>query len=139
MIILDTNVLSEAAKPVPASAVMRWLADQPVLSLFTTAITQAEILYGIELLPKGKRRSALQAAAEGLFAEEFAGRILPFDAVAARVYPQIRVARKSAGRPLAEADAQIAAIARAHRATVATRNEADFAGCGIAVVNPWTG
>src|SRR5580693_7239059 len=108
MVILDTNVLSEAAKPVPSPAVMRWLAAQPFLSLFTTAITQAEILYGIELLPKGKRRVALQAAAEGIFAEDFAGRILPFDAVAAQTYPQIRAARKSTGRPLADADAQIA-------------------------------
>jgi toxin FitB len=126
MIVLNTNVLSEAAKPVPEPAVMRWLAGQPFV--------------GIELFPKGKRRAALQAAAEGIFAIEFAGRILPFDfdTAAAQAYPHIRAERKSAGHPLAEADAQIAAIAKVHRAAVATRNESDFRGCGITVINPWT-
>ena len=105
--------------------------------LVAACTMHSEILDGIQLLPKGKRRVALQAAAEGIFAEDFAGRILPFDAVAAQTYPQIRATRKSTGRPLADADAQIAAIARVHRASVATRNEADFEGCGITVVNPW--
>ncbi len=79
MIILDTNVLDEVMKPAPSARVMRWPGKYPALRLFTTTITQAEILYGVELLPKGKRRAALQSAVEAMFAEEFAGRILPFD------------------------------------------------------------
>jgi predicted nucleic acid-binding protein len=75
MIILDTNVLSEVMKPTPSPRVLRWVGQYPALRLFTTAITQAEILYGLELLPKGKRRNDLQLAAEAMFMEEFAGRI----------------------------------------------------------------
>lgn len=137
MIILDTNVLSEVMKPTPSPRVLRWVGQYPALRLFTTAITQAEILYGLELLPKGKRRSALQSAAEAMFAEEFAGRILPFDRDAALVFPEIACARRTVGRPLTEFDTQIAAIARARGAAVATRNTDDFDGCGIAVLNPW--
>jgi toxin FitB len=137
MIILDTNVLSEMMRLTPSSRVLRWVGQYPALRLFTTAITQAEILYGLELLPKGKRRSTLQSAAEAMFAEEFAGRILPFDRDAALVFPQIACARRAVGRPVTQFDTQIAAIARAHGAAVATRNTDDFDGCGIAVLNPW--
>ena len=137
MIILDTNVLSEVMKLTPSPRVLRWVGQYPALRLFTTAITQAEILYGLELLPKGKRRSALQSAAEAMFAEDFAGRILPFDRDAALVFPQIAGARRVAGRPVTQFDTQIAAIARVHGAAVATRNTHDFDGCGIVVFNPW--
>ena len=137
MIILDTNVLSEVMKLTPSPRVLRWVGQYPALLLFTTAITQAEILYGLELLPKGKRRSALQSAAEAMFAEDFAGRILPFDRDAALVFPQIACARRAAGRPITQFDTQIAAIARVHGAAVATRNTHDFDGCGIVVFNPW--
>jgi toxin FitB len=137
MIILDTNVLSEVMRPTPSSRVLRWVGQYPALRLFTTAITQAEILYGLELLPKGKRRSALQSAAEAMFAEEFAGRILPFDKDAALAFPQIACARRAAGRPVTQFDTQIAAIALARGAAVATRNTDDFDGCGIAVLDPW--
>ena len=94
MIVLDTNVLSEALKPSPDEAVLRWLAGQNREAVFTTAITQAKILYGVQLLPPGKRRSRLHAAVERLFVEEFPERILPFDSESALVYPKI-VARRA--------------------------------------------
>lgn len=137
MIILDTNVLSEVMKPAPSPRVLRWLGQFPASRLFTTAITQAEILYGLELLPKGKRRSALQSAVEAMFAEDFVGRILPFDGEAARVFPQIAFARRALGRPVTQFDTQIAAIARTRGAAIATRNTPDFENCGIPVLNPW--
>jgi hypothetical protein len=138
VIVLDTNVLSEALKPLPSVTVLHWLGAQEPASVFTTTITQAEILYGIETLPPGKRRVRLLAAVEKMFAAEFAGRILPFDEDAARAFAGIVAARDSAGRPISQFDAMIAAIARSHRAAVATRNIADFQHCGINVVNPWT-
>jgi toxin FitB len=137
MIILDTNVLSEVMKPSPSPQVMTWLGQYPALRLFTATITQAEILYGVELLPKGRRRTALQAAVEATFAEEFAGRILPFDSEAAGAFRHVALARRALGRPVTQFDAQIAAIALARGASLATRNTADFEGCGVAVFNPW--
>ena len=137
MIILDTNVLSEVMRPVPTAEVLHWLARHPASSLFTTTITQAEILYGLELLPKGKRRAALQFAVDAMFEEDFADRILPFDSDAARVFPQIAASRRASGRPITQWDAQIAAIARSRGAALATRNIGDFEHCGISVLNPW--
>lgn len=138
MIILDTNVLSEPIKPLPCGPVVDWLAAQEFAEVFTTSITQAEILRGIELLPAGKRRMKLHEAADQMFAEEFHGRILPFDDEAARVYAKISAARSAAGRPIPQSDAMIASIARTRHATVATRNTRDFGGCDIQLVNPWT-
>lgn len=138
MIVLDTNVLSEALKPLPSPIVLHWLAAQEPSAVFTTTITQAEVLYGIETLPPGKRRMRLLAAVEKMFAEEFEGRILPFDEDAARVFARIVAARDAAGHPISQFDAMIAAIASSHRAAVATRNTADFQHCGIDVINPWT-
>ena len=109
MIVLDTNVLSEVMRPLPTAKVLRWLATHPASRLFTTTITQAEILYGLELLPKGKRRAALESAVEAMFEEDFAGRILPFDSDAARVFPQIAASRRALGRHITQWDAQIAA------------------------------
>ncbi len=137
MIVLDTNVVSELMKAVPAEAVTRWIAGHRATTLYTTAITQSEILYGILLLPAGKRRSALEAAAGAMFIQDFASRILPFGIEAAHPYAQIAAQRRRAGRPISQFDAQIAAIARAARAPLATRNVGDFEGCGIKVVNPW--
>ena len=137
MIVLDTNVVSELMKPAPADAVARWVADQPATTLYTTSITQAEILHGIMLLPAGKRRSALEAAAEAMFEEDFGGRVLPFGREAAHAYAQIAAQRRRSGRPISHFDAQIAAIARSARAPVATRNVSDYGGCGIKVLNPW--
>jgi len=137
VIILDTNVLSELMKPAPAESVVRWMAAQPATSLYTTSITQAEIFHGIMLLPSGRRRNAFEAAAEAMFNEDFAGRILPFGSDAARPYARIAAERRRAGRPISHFDAQIAAIARSTGAAIATRNVADYAGCGVKVINPW--
>ncbi len=137
MIVLDTNVLSEAFKPSPSEAVMEWLAAFEPSTIFTTTITQAEMLYGIETMPRGKRRTRLMAAAGKIFAEDFEDRVLPFDEDAARAYCKIVAARDAAGRPISQADAMIAAIARSLRAAVATRNTADFEGCGVRLIDPW--
>ena len=138
MTILDTNVVSELMKPKPVPRVVAWLGAQPSTALYTTSITQAEILHGLMLLPAGHRRSALDAAVASMFAEDFAGRILPFASDAATAYAQIAFDRRRAGRPISHFDAQIAAIARSTGAAVATRNAADFQGCGVPVVDPWT-
>ena len=137
MIILDTNVLSEALRPSPSDQVLRWLAAQEPSAVYITAITQAEVLYGIEILPAGKRRARLAAAVDKIFSEEFSGRILPFDQEAARLFPQIVAGREAAGRPISQFDALIAAISCSRRAAIATRNTDDFQGCGIRIVNPW--
>lgn len=137
MIVLDTNVLSELMKPSPYNLVADWVADQPSSSLFTTTITQAEILYGIFLLPAGTRREALLKAAKAMFAVDFAGRVLPFDSSAAHAYAEIASARRNAGKPISQFDAQIASIATSRGASVASRNARDFHQCGPPVINPW--
>lgn len=137
MTILDTNVLSELMRPRPAMKVVDWMAAQPAATLYTTSITQAEILHGLMLLPPGRRRSALETAATSMFAEDFGGRILGFDSDAALPYAQIASDRRRAGRPISHFDAQIAAVARFMGAAIATRNTADFDGCGVTVVDPW--
>jgi predicted nucleic acid-binding protein len=137
VILLDTNVLSELMKAAPANSVVRWFSTQPVTSLYTTSITQAEVLHGIMLLPPGRRRSAFEAAADAMFEEDFAGRILSFGSDAAHPYARIAAERRHAGRPISHFDAQIAAIAQSAGAAVASRNVADFDGCGIEVITPW--
>jgi hypothetical protein len=137
VILLDTNVLSELMKAAPANSVVRWFSTQPTTSLYTTSITQAEVLHGILLLPPGRRRSAFEAAADAMFEKEFAGRILAFGSDAAHLYARIAAERHRAGRPISQFDAQIAAIAQSAGAAVASRNVADFDGCGIEVINPW--
>ena len=137
MIVLDTNVLSELMRPKPSARVAAWINRQPPPDLFTTSITEAEIFYGIELLAKGKRRDALLASAEGMFTEDLAGRVLPFDGDAAHHFAKIAAHRRAIGKPISHADAQIAAIARAHGAKLATGNGPDFADCGVTVIDPW--
>jgi hypothetical protein len=137
MIVVDTNVLSEAMRERPELRVVAWLKQQPVEETFTTVITKAEVLYGIELLPHGKNRAALTKAAESIFAETFSGRVLAFEEGSARYYAEIAATRRARGRPIEHPDAEIAAIARLHGATLATRNARDFADCGVRVVNPW--
>jgi toxin FitB len=137
MLIVDTNVISEIMQLQPSPRVLGWWGQQPASELFTSAVTVAEILYGIELLPRGKRQERLFTEAEAMFTQDFAGRILSFDEAAAGECAQIAARRRALGRPIAEFDAQIAAIASAHRATLATRNLADFDGCGVRLVNPW--
>jgi len=136
--ILDTNVVAEPMRPSPSATVLSWLSRKPDGGhFFVTTITVAEILFGIELLPNGKRRDKMLAQANATFVEDFAGRILPFDEPAARAFPEIAAARRAHGRPISELDAQIAAIAHSRTATLATRNTADFEGCGVRLVNPW--
>lgn len=137
MIIIDTNVLSETMRPAPVRQVLEWLAAQPVNEIFTTAVTQAEILSGIAYMPAGKRKHELQDRAEAMFREDFDGGILAFDTRCAPLYAEIVAAGRAVGHRISEFDAQIAAIARLHSATLATRNIRDFAECGIRVVNPW--
>ena len=137
MIILDTNLVSEALKPAPSELVLRWLSNQEQPAMFTTTITVAEVLYGIQALPFGKRRERLISGLERLIANEFEDRVLAFDQDAARVFPNIVVGRQRIGRPIALLDAMIASIARSHGSPVATRNTRDFEHCGVHVVNPW--
>jgi predicted nucleic acid-binding protein len=136
--VLDTNVVSEIMASSPSGAALAWIKKRRAADdLFITTITIAEILYGIELLPAGKRREGLNSEAEAMFAQDFAGRILEFNEQAARHFARIASSRRKAGRPIAEFDAQIAAIAHVNEAVLATRNIADFEGCGIPLVNPW--
>lgn len=137
MIVLDTNVLSELAKLSPDQNVRRWMNSQVPAEIFVTAITQAEMLSGIALLPDGRRRAGMQAAAEKLFAEQFQDKVLPFDGDAAISYAEIVAARKRRGRPVSKFDTLIAAIARAHNAAVATRDVGGFEHSGIVIINPW--
>jgi len=137
MIVLDTNVVSETMRAVPSSVVLDWLSRQQPEQLYSSTITLAEILYGIELLPDGKRRYELLAGAERMFATVLAGRVLTFDDRSARAFAKIGSGRRRVGRQMAEMDLQIAAIAYVHGAALATRNMADFESCGIRLVNPW--
>lgn len=136
MIVLDTNVLSEAMKPAPASAVALWMTRQRAQDLFTTAVSEAEILLGIAILPEGRRKQELEAAAKQILGL-FAGRILAFDTAAAQVYAGIAAARRKTGRPIGSFDAQIAAIARSRGMALATRNVPGFDGTGVTIIDPW--
>lgn len=137
MIVLDTNVISELLTAAPNAAVIDWLAMQHPSSIFTTAITEAEILYGLRLLPEGRRRRHLEAAILPIFREDIGGRVLPFDRDASNVYATIATDRRKAGRPISQFDAQIAAISISRGASLATRNVSDFAGIDLQVINPW--
>jgi len=137
MLLLDTNILSAAMASRPSPEVADWMAAQPPDYLFTTSVCQAEILSGIAVLSKGRRREALEMAALAMFREDFAGRILPFGSEAAVIYGELFAARRSAGRPVATADLMIASIARVHGADLVTRNTSDFEGCGLTLINPW--
>lgn len=137
MIVLDTNILSELMRPEPNPRVIDWLDNQDTACVAISAITVAEVLYGIERLANGKRKRTFAAIAGGMFDEEFAGRILPFDAEAAVYYAEQVATSERAGRRVSMADAQIAAICLQHGATLATRNVKGFAAMAVQVVDPW--
>ena len=137
MIVLDTNVVSEIIARTPSQKVLEWLRLQRRDTIYTTAITEAEILTGVAVMPQGKRRAELEVATGTLFESHFASRILPFDSEAARIYPRLVAARKRLGRPVTALDAQIGAICAANGAALATRNVRDFEGCGLQLINPW--
>jgi predicted nucleic acid-binding protein len=136
MIIVDTNVIFEIMRRVADPLAARWWREANPSQLFTTSITEAEIFAGIEIAPDGRRRVELAVGATQIF-DRFGGRILPFDSSAARAYGSVVTIRRRMGRPIAELDAQIAAIALCRDALLATRNVGDFAGCGVRLVNPW--
>ena len=136
--LLDTNVLSELMRSQPAATVLDWFAQNAQSAMHTSAVTQAEILTGIALLPVGQRRTALATSAEQMFEQDFADRCLPFDTAAAKHYAVLVAARTRQGQPVSTEDAQIAAIALATGLTVATRNTKDFENIkGLVQANPW--
>jgi len=137
MIVLDTNVVSELLRASPTPAVEAWLTGQDSAAVYLTAISAAELRYGVAIMANGKRRVMLAEAVDGILEEDFRDRILPFDSAASVEYANIGAERRAMGRPISQFDCQIAAIARAHGATIATRNVGDFEGCGLEVIDPW--
>ena len=138
MIILDTNVISELMCTAPETVVIDWIDTQADIDLFVTAITVAELLYGIARLPDGRRKSNLATHVERMIDEDLDHRVLPFDETAAPHYADIAVTRERVERPISVADAQIAAICRTYGSTLATRNVNDFADTGVTVIDPWS-
>jgi len=136
MIVLDTNVVSELMRPSPSTRVLTWVREHEESDLYTSAITLAEIRYGIERLADGRRKQALSAVADDVFGR-FAEQVLPFDARAALRYAAIVSRRERDGPPIDGFDAQIASICQQHSATLATRNVADFEHTGIELIDPW--
>lgn len=136
MIVLDTNVISELMKESPDKNVVDWISDFDAEQIYTTSITIAELHYGIEALPQGKRKLALRSALSGL-SGLFDKRVLSFDAKSALHYADITIRRKRQGRPISVLDSEIAAICSHHQITLATRNTVDFEALEIDVVNPW--
>jgi predicted nucleic acid-binding protein len=136
MIVLDTNIVSELMRATPAPAVLAWLQQASSTGLYTTAVTVAEIRYGIARLPLGHRRETLHQAANEIFAA-FPRQVLPFDLAAATAYADLVAGRERDGNPISGFDAQIAAICRSQAATLATRNTKDFADTGVTIIDPW--
>jgi toxin FitB len=137
VIILDTNVISELTRPVPDSGVIAWVDSQPTEETAVTAITVAELRYGVRRLPDGRRKTELSEAVSALVDADFRGRVEAFDALAAEQYADVVATRERTGGPISTSDAQIAAICRVLNATLATRNTADFTGTGVGLINPW--
>ena len=137
MIILDTNVLSALMRDAPDAAVVRWLDDQPAESIWITSITLFEARFGLALLPRGRRRQALEVAFATLLEKDLENRVLDFDRDAAVEAAALAAARQRAGRPVDMRDTQIAGIALARRATLATRNVRHFRDLDVSVVDPW--
>ena len=138
MLVVDTNVLSELMRPTPNAAIASWIAEHATSSLHITAVSEAELRFGLAIMPPGRRRDGLAEGLERMLRTGFANRVLPFDSAAASAYAEIAAARRAMGRPMPEADCQIAAIARSRGMAVLTRNVRDFADAGIDVIDPWT-
>jgi predicted nucleic acid-binding protein len=138
VIVLDTNVVAEFMKTSPAVRVAQWLASHARSRIFTTSVTQAEIFFGLEIMPHGRKRDALYKAAAAMFRDKFANHVLAFDGDASHTFAQIAAARRKAGKPIGQFDCQIAAIARLHGAAIATRDLRDFADCGVDLIDPWS-
>lgn len=136
MILLDTNVVSEAMKPEPHPALHAWLDEQAAETLYLSSVTLAELLFGIGALPVGRRKKALAETLDGLL-ELFEGRILAFDTEAARHYAELAVKARATGKGFPTADGYIAAIAAAQGFAVATRDMSPFEAVGLNVINPW--
>jgi toxin FitB len=139
VIILDTNVICEPLRARANAGVVAWLDEQAVESLFLTSVSLAELLLGVELLPKGRRRSSLGEQLDTLLSSLFENRILAFDREAARAYSSVVARARSAGVAISMPDAQIASLARVTGFAVATRDAAPFVAAGVAVVDPWSG
>ena len=137
MIVLDTNVISEPLRQAPESRVIEWIDEQPVETLYLSAITVAELRFGVASLPAGKRRDRLQESLEKQALPLFAGRILPFDMPASQSYGELMAKARAAGLAIGTADGYIAAIAAANGMMVATRDVSPFEAFGVAVINPW--
>ena len=137
MIVLDTNVISEPLRQAPESRVIEWIDEQPVETLYLSAITVAELRFGVASLPAGKRRDRLQESLEKQALPLFAGRILPFDMLASQSYGELMAKARAAGLAIGTADGYIAAIAAANGMMVATRDASPFEAVGVDVINPW--
>jgi hypothetical protein len=138
MIVLDTNVVSEPLRATGEPAVLAWLDQQNIETLFLTTISLAELRYGVAALPDCRRKDGLGAALEGRIIALFGPRMLSFDSAAADAYARIRARAKAAGKAIAAPDGYIAATAAAHGFTVATRDTEAFEAAGLPVINPWT-
>jgi predicted nucleic acid-binding protein len=137
VIILDTNVLSELMLPQPAQTVTAWLNQQAEEDIWTTSISVFEVRYGLARLDEGRRRRNLEDAFRALLEDDLIGRIASFDRTAAEIAGDLAARRRSAGRSIGNQDTQIAGIALARRASIATRNVRHFEGLGVPVLNPW--
>ena len=137
MIVVDTNVISELLRSAPHQGVFSWWNSQISGDLYVTVITEAELRYGVAILPSGRRKRDLLVGIEYMLTDYFDGRVLSLDVPAAREYARMLAHRRSVGRSLPMQDGMIAAIAYSNGATVATRNVSDFADCGVPVINPW--
>lgn len=138
MILLDTNVISEPLKRSADANVLAWIDAQAIETLYLSAITLAELRFGIAALPDGKRKDTLQTSLAQRILPLFAGRILPFDVAASETYAMLRARARTAGKAIAVADGYIAATAAAHALMVATRDSSPFEAAGLNVINPWT-
>jgi len=138
MIVLDTNVISELMRSAPSTRVWDWAATVVSDTLATTTVAEAELRFGIATMPDGRRREALTGLVDDLLVRRLSGRVLPLDRAAVRHYASFMAARRRSGRPTKPLDALIAATALAHGASsIATRNTADFEGCGLGLIDPW--